>query len=326
MQPMYSSVGSILKANGKLLLTGEYLVLDGATALAFPTRLGQTLTTSSSSENYLTWIASDINGIWFTAKYSLHNFEIIAASDHSIALTLQKILTEATALNPEHIVKTGLQVNTELNFNRFMGLGSSSTLIALIADLFDTDKYQLHKRVSSGSGYDIACTDVNYPIFYTRKSVDEATISPVNFNPLFISNLWLAWLGNKQDTNAEIKLYGDIRKSEKDKYIKKATEISMLLPQVKELTTFTSLIEVHEELISTILNRDTIKRRMFNDFKGCVKSLGAWGGDYVLACSDMNDQYVFDYFAKKDINTVYHFKDLVLNEQVSISNDTIIRF
>lgn len=32
------------KSNGKLLLTGEYLVLDGAVALALPTKMGQIMT------------------------------------------------------------------------------------------------------------------------------------------------------------------------------------------------------------------------------------------------------------------------------------------
>lgn len=323
---MNSSKGRVLTANGKLLLTGEYLVLDGATALAFPTQLGQTLTTWPTGDDRITWVASDINGVWFTAEYSLSTFALIQTSDQNIALTLQKMLTEAAALNLQHNVTNGIHINTELNFNRFMGLGSSSTVIALIAGLFEIDKFKLHKCVSTGSGYDIACTDISHPIFYTRISEAEAVISPVNFNPGFMSNLYLAWLGKKQDTNAEINVYKNIIKGDKEKCIKKATEITLALPEVKELTTFTSLIEVHEEMIGTILYRDTIKRVMFNDFKGCIKSLGAWGGDFVLACSDMNEQYVFDYFAKKDINTVYHFKDLVLNEQVSISNDTIIRF
>jgi mevalonate kinase len=30
-------------SNGKLLITGEYLVLDGATAFALPTKIGQNL-------------------------------------------------------------------------------------------------------------------------------------------------------------------------------------------------------------------------------------------------------------------------------------------
>ena len=33
----------VFRSNGKLLVSAEYLVLDGAEALAFPTRLGQTL-------------------------------------------------------------------------------------------------------------------------------------------------------------------------------------------------------------------------------------------------------------------------------------------
>ena len=34
-------------SHGKLLLTGEYLVLDGALALAVPCKLGQSLTVRS---------------------------------------------------------------------------------------------------------------------------------------------------------------------------------------------------------------------------------------------------------------------------------------
>ena len=37
-------------SNGKLLLTGEYVVLDGATALAIPTKYGQYLEISASEK------------------------------------------------------------------------------------------------------------------------------------------------------------------------------------------------------------------------------------------------------------------------------------
>ena len=37
-------------SNGKLLLTGEYLVLNGAVALAIPTKFGQTLTIPASEK------------------------------------------------------------------------------------------------------------------------------------------------------------------------------------------------------------------------------------------------------------------------------------
>ncbi|PIZ07449.1 MAG: GHMP kinase, partial [Flavobacteriaceae bacterium CG_4_10_14_0_8_um_filter_34_31] len=41
--------------NGKLLLTSEYLVLDGAKALAIPTKYGQYLEVEKLSEKVLLW-------------------------------------------------------------------------------------------------------------------------------------------------------------------------------------------------------------------------------------------------------------------------------
>ena len=37
-------------SNGKLLLTGEYLVIDGAKALAIPTQKGQSLSVKETEE------------------------------------------------------------------------------------------------------------------------------------------------------------------------------------------------------------------------------------------------------------------------------------
>ena len=42
-------------SNGKLLLTGEYVVLDGATALAVPTRFGQDLIVDRIQGDQLIW-------------------------------------------------------------------------------------------------------------------------------------------------------------------------------------------------------------------------------------------------------------------------------
>ncbi|MEQ3661167.1 MAG: GHMP kinase, partial [Flavobacterium sp.] len=40
-------------SNGKLLLTGEYVVLDGAKALAVPTKFGQSLSIESGINNLI---------------------------------------------------------------------------------------------------------------------------------------------------------------------------------------------------------------------------------------------------------------------------------
>ena len=42
-------------SNGKLLFTGEYVVLDGANALAFPTKFGQSMSVKKIKEPKIIW-------------------------------------------------------------------------------------------------------------------------------------------------------------------------------------------------------------------------------------------------------------------------------
>ena len=57
-------------SNGKLLLTGEYVVLDGATALAVPTKFGQDLIIKSIQEPELIWGSFTNTGeCWFEAIF-----------------------------------------------------------------------------------------------------------------------------------------------------------------------------------------------------------------------------------------------------------------
>ena len=53
-------------SNGKLLITGEYLVLDGAKALALPTKFGQNLVVEKSNTHQIKWTSYDADkSIWF---------------------------------------------------------------------------------------------------------------------------------------------------------------------------------------------------------------------------------------------------------------------
>lgn len=40
---------------------------------------------------------------------------------------------------------------------------------------------------------------------------------------------------------------------------------------------------------------------MFADFPGVVKSLGAWGGDFILAAANIAPTEIRSYFHKKDL-------------------------
>jgi len=68
------------------------------------------------------------------------------------------------------------------------------------------------------------------------------------------------------------------------------------------------LIEEHEKIMSQLLNQPTIKESDFPDFNGSIKSLGAWGGDFILATGDNEERA---YFKKKGFNTIIEFKDMV---------------
>ena len=82
-----------IHSNGKLLITGEYLVLDGAISLALPCNYGQSLTFKSHNKNILNWISLDVNKeIWFEASFEASSFKVQKTSDDNIVKWVQKIL------------------------------------------------------------------------------------------------------------------------------------------------------------------------------------------------------------------------------------------
>jgi len=75
---------------------------------------------------------------------------------------------------------------------------------------------------------------------------------------------------------------------------------------------FNLLIRQHEALISDLIERLPIKSEFFADFKGEIKSLGAWGGDFFLASTSLPFSGVKKYFENKGLTTVFRWDDLIL--------------
>ena len=71
---------------------------------------------------------------------------------------------------------------------------------------------------------------------------------------------------------------------------------------------FNVLIEKHEEIIAKILRKNTVKELLFSDFKGTIKSLGAWGGDFIIASGDLDSP---NYFNQKGFETVIPFEEMI---------------
>ncbi len=296
-------------SNGKLLLTAEYGVLDGATALAIPTKFGQDLsiTTNEASQN-LAWKSFDSDGsLWFTATIEQATLALLETSDSKIGKRLAEILLAARALNPQFLTgNQGLQIVTQLTFNRYWGLGTSSTLINNIALWANINPYKLLNYTFGGSGYDIACAQHNSSILYTLQG-KTPKIEEIEFAPPFASSLYFVYLNKKQNSRLAIKNYKKQLNNSK-KLVGKLSELTYAILKAEQLTEFQSLITKHEQYLSQVLKCDSVKERLFSDYDGAIKSLGGWGGDFVLAAGNKKS---LAYFQGKGFSVVVPYKDMV---------------
>ncbi len=298
----------LFKSNGKILLTSEYLVLDGAKAIALPSKLTQELYVEQCDKEIIEWQGIDEKGnVWYEENFYLKNNELVYSAEKNN--TSEKLL-----LLFNHILKTrevkdilGNKFSTKLNFKREWGLGTSSTFVNNLAKWANIDPYRLLFSAFKGSGYDIACCDVNNPIIFEKKQ-NSINVKNITFNPPFIENIFLIHLDKKQNTQTSITNY--LRtKSEKNDLIKRINLISEEMLQCKNLNHFEDLIVEHESIISQAISQEPIQKLTFNDYNlGKIKSLGAWGGDFILVTSKNND---LSYFNNKGFETILKLSDLV---------------
>ena len=297
-------------ANGKLLLTGEYLVMEGAKALALPLKLGQYLSCKKTKEKNLIWNAMKPDGTWFQAKYSLPDLELLNATDEKLSNNLIDILLKCRSLQKEFLNgEEGFEVQTILEFDPDFGFGSSSTLVSNLAAWADIDPYELLKITFGGSGYDIACAKAKKPLFYSIKS-EKPLIEDCEFDPVFKENILFVYLGRKQVSKDSISSFQrDSKFSGND--IKRISQLSLDIERAMVLNYFENLVNEHEDIMSSILKLPKVKDIHFNDHNGAVKSLGAWGGDFVLMTFHDPPETVTGYLKEKGYNIFYNFADLV---------------
>lgn len=306
MQQFYSK--------GKLLLTAEYLVLDGAKALALPTKFGQSMEVSQVNEPVISWESLDEkNNVWYQDTFSYSDFNTNALNiENDISKRLIEILQAAKKLNPNFLNNNqGFSIKTSLEFPKNWGLGTSSTLINNIANWANVDAYKLLANTFGGSGYDIACAKHNQAITYRLTNSQDFNnpriIEKVPFNPKFKSHLFFVYLNQKQNSRDGISRY-------KKQFVALKPEIAKINTITKNIITcdslenFQQLIETHEQIISNIMKLKPIKQQLFADFNGSVKSLGAWGGDFVLVASKKNPT---QYFINKGYETVLSYSDML---------------
>ena len=297
-------------SNGKLLLAGEYLVLKGAKAFAVPVNFGQSMLVTEENGDEIFWESYSNDDLWFSARIKPGTLQIIETTDIQIAKRLIKILDAAGNLSNGFFKKqNGIKVVNRADFDINWGLGSSSTLIANIAGWTGIDPFDLHFAVSGGSGYDIACALSEGPVFYYLDNKNPKT-EKVDFNPEYAGNIYFVWLGNKKNSADEVSSFRMIKKRLHYE-IDEISQLSDNIAYAPSLEDFEYYLREHELIISSILKRKTVKEELFYDYFGEMKSLGAWGGDFIMVTSDRPFSNIKNYFGNKGLNTVIPFKDMV---------------
>ena len=154
-----------------------------------------------------------------------------------------------------------------------------------------------------GSGYDIAVAQEKSAILYQN---NPRKVERVEFNPSFTDDLIFIHLNQKQDSREGIRAFQSQKKSLDLRT--DFSEITQKVLQCETLEEFSNLMMLHESKLSEFLGMKTAKEKHFQDYPSFIKSLGAWGGDFVLA-SKFGDYK--NYFFERNFRNIIEWKNLI---------------
>lgn len=289
------------------MLTSEYFAVDGALVLAVPTKLGQEFFFEEKQDrkSLIFWEAYHQNKLWLKAVIDYKNWKILETNITLSAEFILKTLKNVQMLSESKFKSTdSYYLQTNLQFPADYGLGSSSTLMNNLAEWSAIDPFHLNTISLGGSGYDIAVAKAKSAVLYQNKP--EIHFEKVNFNPKFKNELIFIHLNQKQDSREGINLYKSKIKSQN--LVDEFSNLTRNILLCDELDKFSDLMTMHEQHISDFIEIPTVKSIFFADCAKFVKSLGAWGGDFVMSAKFEGYE---DYFWGKGFTTVFEWSDLI---------------
>ena len=163
------------------------------------------------------------------------------------------------------------------------------------------------KLTYQGSGYDIAVAKCKKSIFF-QKEGDFNEITHTKFSPPFKDNLFFIHLNKKVNSQKEVIKFLNYKNEFKDDILR-INYLGNMFINEKNQETFNEMLKEHEEIISNIVSKKPIQKALFKDFYGQIKSLGSWGGDFILASGDNETP---NYFSKKGFKTIIPFSEMKL--------------
>lgn len=292
---------------GKLMLTSEYFAVDGALVLAVPTKLGQEFFFEEKydGKSIIFWEAYHQNKLWLKAVIDYKNWQILETNITSSTEFILKVLKNVQSLSEIQFKNTyTYHLKTNLQFPPDYGLGSSSTLMNNLAEWANIDPFYLNSISLGGSGYDIAVAKAKSAVLFQNKP--EIRFEKIDFSPKFKDELIFIHLNQKQDSREGINLYKSKIKSQN--LVDEFSDLTRNILLCDELENFSDLMLLHEQKISDFIEIPTVKSKFFPDCPTFVKSLGAWGGDFVMSAKFEGFE---DYFWGKGFSTVFDWFDLI---------------
>lgn len=281
------------------MLCGEYAVTIGVEALAVPVQLGQWMYVwefnSPLGGDRLIWEAKEKDGsTWLNEYFSLPLLSDFVESSVSDELegqvlrnTDRNVIKKMLGLVASDFWKAGksYRIETQLEFNRNSGLGSSSTMISNFARYTGLDAQWLQQQVFGGSGYDVAVAEVGKGLVFWKHN-DLAHWGPWSLSTQLTENWQVVFLGQKQnsrDSLSQVKIR--LQEIQNDNFL--LHQLQQILAAVKmasEVPMLEAGLEMWQAVLSMGLGLETPYQHFgFQPIKGGVcKWLGAWGGDMLL--------------------------------------------
>jgi hypothetical protein len=296
-------MNSIFSA-GKIILMGEYAVLHGSDALCLPLATGQNLSAKPSDENLIQWK-------WKYRQHILADFSLFCDSLESNQPSTgdfrwARALIELIRQHNPYFLTTGTILEFENFFPPEWGLGSSSATISSLCRMAGVDPYIINAAHTGGSGADIAATTAPGWFLY-RKTNNSPLVWPLPFDYPHAGNSFFIYTGKKQATQSHVKeISHSIQAEDIDWKLTNAPLYRFLccstVPEAMKC------ISDHEQIIGNAIQMEAVGNR-FDDFPGRIKSLGAWGGDYLLAVTQQDEAFVRNYFHQRELNTVFNWHE-----------------
>ncbi|MCT3898859.1 30S ribosomal protein S6 [Elizabethkingia anophelis] len=282
--------------------------MDGAKALAIPTKPGQDLSAEKIDDHrsLIHWETYREGKLWLKTCIDYKNLFVTETNIANASAFILKIFSTLKDMRSESLeADYSYILRSNVQFPENFGLGSSSTLMNNIANWGNVDAFALNDIALGGSGYDIAVAKAGAPIIYIRNRGNK-TVETVNYSPSFKDQLLFVHLNKKQDSREGITMYKQMEKSQDlIHYFSKLTDEILIS---ENLENFSLIMEDHEKTMSNFLKIPTVKEKYFKNAPSFFKSLGAWGGDFILTTKFCDYE---NYFLHNGFPNFFSYDELI---------------